>query len=149
MQKALAANSSYIENSSNKYDNIQPQQYHHDSEQMGLHLREEGMHKSNAYEKYEQSAKGSFNNKNERVQRGPYTLQSGAIYEGEWKDEMRDGYGRQVWPDESRYEGYWLNDKANGYGKLFHADGDVYEGEWKDDKANGKGTYTHCNGAKY
>jgi hypothetical protein len=26
--------------------------------------------------------------------RGPYQLESGAIYEGEWKGEMRDGNGK-------------------------------------------------------
>ena len=85
----------------------------------------------------------------ERVKKPPVNLESGAIYEGEWLDNKRDGYGKQIWPDESKYEGNWLNDKANGYGKLFHYDGDIYEGEWQDDKANGKGTYTHANGARY
>lgn len=84
-----------------------------------------------------------------KIPQGPICLPSGAVYEGEWRNELREGFGRQEWPDGSRYEGNWLNDKANGFGKLFHADGDVYEGEWKDDKANGKGTYTHANGARY
>lgn len=85
----------------------------------------------------------------ERIPKGPATLPSGAVYEGEWRIEMRDGYGKQKWPDGSRYEGHWENDKANGFGKLYHADGDIYEGDWKEDKANGKGTYMHANGAKY
>ena len=63
--------------------------------------------------------------------------------------EVRDGRGIQIWLDGSRYEGYWKNNKANGYGRLIHADGDVYEGEWKDDKADGYGTYFHSDGAKY
>ena len=54
----------------------------------------------------------------------------------------------QTWPDNSRYEGFWKDDKADGFGKLIHADGDVYEGEWKDDKANGEGVYIHANGTR-
>lgn len=63
--------------------------------------------------------------------------------------EIRDGRGIQVWQDGSRYEGYWKNNKANGFGRLIHADGDVYEGEWRDDKAHGKGIYTHVDGSRY
>ena len=46
---------------------------------------------------------------------------------------MREGKGRQIWPDGSMYEGWWRDNKANGKGRLIHADGDVYEGEWLDD----------------
>lgn len=84
-----------------------------------------------------------------RVMKGPVTLESEAVYEGEWLNELRDGMGKQRWPDGSLYEGMWVQGKANGHGKLYHADGDIYEGEWLDDKANGFGTYTHANGAKY
>lgn len=30
---------------------------------------------------------------NVREKRAPYTFKSGAIYSGEWKGHMRDGYG--------------------------------------------------------
>jgi hypothetical protein len=84
-------------------------------------------------------------NSDARFKRPAVTLHNGAVYTGEWRGEMRDGYGMQLWPDGSRYEGDWQNDKANGIGKLYHADGDVYEGMWKDDKAHGKGKYIHSN----
>lgn len=45
------------------------------------------------------------NNTNLRVTRPPETLESGAIYEGEWLMGKRDGYGKQDWLDGSRYEG--------------------------------------------
>ena len=77
------------------------------------------------------------------------TLENGAIYSGQWKNGMRDGYGIQSWVDSSKYEGDWREDKANGFGKLIHADGDIYEGDWLNDKANGKGIYIHANGARY
>ena len=53
------------------------------------------------------------------------------------------------WQDGSIYEGYWKDNMANGYGRLIHSDGDVYEGEWNNDKAEGQGTYYHSDGAKY
>lgn len=98
-----------------------------------------GYENSNNDRNHDQSYNGGGfeQNTDERVKKAPITLPTGAVYEGEWKNEMRDGYGKQEWPDGSRYEGYWLNDKANGIGKLLHADGDIYEGEWRDDKANG------------
>jgi len=39
------------------------------------------------------------------------------------------------------YEGEWKDDQKNGYGIYIHANGDVYEGEWRDGKRHGYGTY--------
>ena len=84
------------------------------------------------------------------ITRGPYELDNGAIYKGQWtKDGLRQGKGIQIWQDGSKYEGYWANDMANDKGRLIHADGDIYEGEWFNDKAHGRGTYIHIDGAKY
>ena len=82
------------------------------------------------------------------IKRGPYELDNGAVYEGQWtKEGLREGRGLQVWKDGSKYEGYWRDDMANGYGRLIHSDGDVYEGEWVNDKAHGRGKYIHMDGA--
>mmetsp|Transcript_27185 Transcript_27185/g.27056 ORF Transcript_27185/g.27056 Transcript_27185/m.27056 type:complete len:172 (+) Transcript_27185:57-572(+) len=68
---------------------------------------------------------------NDLIDRGPYELDNGAIYKGQWSREgLRYGRGIQIWVDGSKYEGYWRGDMANGMGRLIHADGDVYEGEW-------------------
>ena len=40
-----------------------------------------------------------------RVTKGPITMKNGATYTGQWLNNMRDGYGTQLWPDGSRYEG--------------------------------------------
>ena len=40
-----------------------------------------------------------------REVRGPVTLESEAVYEGEWLNGLRDGMGKQKWPDGSLYEG--------------------------------------------
>ena len=59
---------------------------------------------------------------------GPIELENGAIYIGQWKNNLRNGRGQQIWSDGSIYQGYWRNDKANGKGRLIHSDGDFYEG---------------------
>lgn len=79
----------------------------------------------------------------------PKEIETGVIYQGEWVDDRREGYGRQIWKDGSVYEGDWRDNKANGEGRLIHSSGDVYEGLWVDDKAEGQGMYLHQDGASY
>lgn len=40
-----------------------------------------------------------------REVKNPIHLDSGAVYEGEWLNNVRDGEGKQEWLDGSRYEG--------------------------------------------
>ena len=44
---------------------------------------------------------------------------NGAKYEGQWKDDLQDGYGIETWSDGSRYEGYYKESKKHGEGILF------------------------------
>ena len=87
----------------------------------------------------------------EREQRPMVRLANGSSYLGEWRvgSQVREGRGVQVWPDGSLYEGYWKGNKANIYGRLLHKDGDIYQGEWLDDKAHGFGFYFHQDGSLY
>ena len=78
--------------------------------------------------------------------RPTFEYKSGATYEGEWRGEVREGFGIQTWPDGARYQGEWKQNKANGKGIFYHIDGDKFEGEWYDDKANGYGVYVHAKG---
>jgi hypothetical protein len=72
------------------------------------------------------------------------TLPNGAKYigiygsrgVGQWKGEMRHGFGIQTWPDGAKYEGQWRNNKAHGKGMFYHVEGDVYDGEWVEDKVS-------------
>ena len=34
-----------------------------------------------------------------------HTYKTGAIFEGEWNGHNREGYGMQLWSDETKYEG--------------------------------------------
>lgn len=58
----------------------------------------------------------------------------------------KHGKGKQIWKDGAVYEGDWRNDMAEGTGRFNHANGDVYTGEFYRDKAYGYGTYVHANG---
>ena len=40
----------------------------------------------------------------------------GKVYDGEWKNDMREGRGIETWPDGERFEGYFINDLRNGKG---------------------------------
>ena len=42
------------------------------------------------------------------IEKGPYQLDNGAVYIGQWnKEGQRKGKGKQIWSDGSVYEGYW------------------------------------------
>lgn len=47
------------------------------------------------------------------------------------------------------YDGEWLNDKKKGFGTYTYVDGDKYEGSWDNDKKNGQGVFTFANGQIY
>ena len=70
-----------------------------------------------------------------------FTFKTGSVYTGEWKGNLRDGKGQQVWTDQAMYNGEWKDDHANGQGKFYHTNGEIYDGAWKNDKANGFGEF--------
>ena len=49
--------------------------------------------------------------------------------------------------DGSRYVGEFRNDVRHGFGTFISSDGSRYVGEWKNDKKHGKGTYTLTDGS--
>jgi hypothetical protein len=77
------------------------------------------------------------------------TYADGNIYEGEWKDDKRNGRGKYTKVNGNVYEGEWKDDKRSGRGKYTKANGKIYEGEWKDDKRNGRGKLTYASGEVY
>lgn len=56
------------------------------------------------------------------------------IYEGQFQDDIYNGYGRFIYGNGNYYLGYWLDGKRNGYGKLVDTNGRVYEGTWQNSK---------------
>ena len=58
----------------------------------------------------------------------------GSRYEGDFKENMRNGYGIYILPDKSVYNGQWRENMMNGRGVFTWPDHSVYDGEWKDGK---------------
>ena len=47
---------------------------------------------------------------------GEYTYANGDKYDGEWKDNKKDGKGILSCANGDKYDGNWANDKRNGEG---------------------------------
>ncbi|CAD8080524.1 unnamed protein product [Paramecium sonneborni] len=60
-----------------------------------------------------------------------FHMETCEIYEGDIVNGIRNGKGRQIWPD-----GNFINDMADGKGILVNSEGNVYEGEWLEDEAS-------------
>jgi len=81
---------------------------------------------------------------------GIYTLPDGSIYDGEWRENNPNGWGLFRWPDGSEYQGPWKDGKRNGTnGILIAADGFRYEGAWANNAMEGIGVATYPNGQIY
>merc|ERR1719316_2606460 len=65
-------------------------------------------------------------------------------YEGDYKENMKDGSGRMEYPDGGIYEGSWKFDKRHGDGAYWFPNGDIYSGEWKFGSKHGRGTFIHA-----
>jgi hypothetical protein len=48
----------------------------------------------------------------EKEFRGRKEIDNGAVYFGEWLDNMRHGKGVLLWKDGSKYEGYFKNNQV-------------------------------------
>ena len=52
-----------------------------------------------------------------------------------------DGKGIFTWPDGRRFEGEYKEDKKEGYGELEWNKGKKYKGNWKNGKQHGEGYF--------
>ena len=76
-------------------------------------------------------------NNGKKYGKGTMTYSNGANkYEGDWKDDKKNGQGTYIFPDGEKYEGEFNDDNFNGQGTYTFPDGEKYEGDWKDDKKN-------------
>mmetsp|Transcript_25910 Transcript_25910/g.31449 ORF Transcript_25910/g.31449 Transcript_25910/m.31449 type:complete len:211 (+) Transcript_25910:102-734(+) len=76
-----------------------------------------------------------------RTGKGKYTFANGAVFEGDYVDNVKTGSGTMTYPDGSSYTGGWVSDKKEGEGVYKYASGDVYKGGFKADKKDGDGSY--------
>ena len=71
-------------------------------------------------------------------------------YEGEYKNEKREGYGKYIWENGEYYIGQWLNDKENGKGIIYYKNGNIkYDGDFVNGKYEGNGILIDENGEYY
>ncbi|XP_059808153.1 MORN repeat-containing protein 1-like isoform X1 [Hypanus sabinus] len=72
-------------------------------------------------------------------------------YIGEVKHQLRNGFGRYVYPNSFfQYEGEWKDGKKHGHGKFLMKDGSYYEGEFVNGEIEGNGfRYWASSGNEY
>ena len=75
--------------------------------------------------------------------------QAAPVYEGNWKDNQRDGYGTYKWNVGDSYEGEWKDNKFNGQGTLIQTDGTKYKGGFVNGMEEGSGIQEDKNGNRY
>ena len=73
----------------------------------------------------------------------------GDIYEGEFKNNIKEGIGTYRWEDGASYMGYFKNNQLNGYGYINFANGNSYVGEFNDGYLSGWGEFTWEDGKCY
>ena len=80
--------------------------------------------------------------------KGVYKFSNGDIYDGDWKNDVRDAQGTQIYVNGDIYNGKWKDDMKNGQGTFTYINGDIYTGEFLNDKKNGQGIFTFANTKK-
>ena len=70
------------------------------------------------------------------------------MYEGEFKDNMMEGFGFYLFADGKTYEGFYLNDKKHGYGVYTWVSSKKYSGWWSNGKQDGLGMLIKKDGNK-
>ena len=80
--------------------------------------------------------------------KGKMQYKSG-VYEGDWKEGLRHGFGKFTWSNGDTYSGLWDNDKRHGQGTYIWNDGSKYIGNYSHGIRSGYGLYYYTNGTIY
>ena len=72
---------------------------------------------------------------------GIYHFKNGRIYKGQFKNNNIDGYGEFTWPEGKKYYGFYKNDKKDGFGIYYWPGGKFFVGFFKDEKQHGISKY--------
>lgn len=78
---------------------------------------------------------------------GVMRCKDGSIYNGQWKQDKRDGHGTLFF-DGGVFEGQWLRGGAHGEGKVSFKNGDAFEGHYAENKKCGPGIYRWKDGSQ-
>lgn len=84
---------------------------------------------------------------NQRTGKGKCVFPKGSVYDGEWLNDEKHGFGKYTLPSTSpmeSYEGQFTNGKLNGSGNIIYRNGTTFTGEFANDniKAKSKGAIT-------
>ena len=66
--------------------------------------------------------------------KGTYYCANGEIYNGDWVNGKRTGYGLYNWPNGDQYNGQFKHNKMHGSGKMTYANGKVKNGRWSNNE---------------
>ena len=76
---------------------------------------------------------------------------SSALYWGSFDNNLRNGTGCILYPNNDCYNGSWIDDQMSGYGVYYFGGqntGEYYDGFWENNMMNGEGTYV-INGTPF
>jgi hypothetical protein len=76
-------------------------------------------------------------------------FKSGAVAEGNAKNDQMHGYATMTWTSGAVYMGDWIRGKRDGFGIFRSEKGVEYIGQWRGGKKEGWGQLTHPNGEEY
>ena len=66
--------------------------------------------------------------------RGVYLGPNKQEYEGEYRMDVREGFGTFKWANGMKYVGEWKDNKRSGKGSIHYVNGTQREGLWADDR---------------
>ncbi|XP_067634980.1 MORN repeat-containing protein 3-like [Eurosta solidaginis] len=73
---------------------------------------------------------------------------AGRLYIGEWRDDMKWGEGKQFF-DNGVYYGWWERNRRHGPGVMWYNNDSIYIGQWAADVKHGVGVFFYANGNRY
>ena len=66
---------------------------------------------------------------------GRFEWPDGRVYNGNYKDDKKDGEGEYEWPDGRKYKGFWKNGKQHGEGFFYVPKKNIWKkGIWENGK---------------
>ena len=86
--------------------------------------------------------------KNNILNEGNIYYEDGAEYKGKIKNYLREGHGKYI-SDSEIYDGDWKEDQKDGKGEIEYKDGTKYQGDFKNNKFSGKGEIQWKDGTYY
>ena len=70
-------------------------------------------------------------------------------YEGDWEDDLMQGYGTYRYISGAVYTGQWSQGRQEGKGAIKYPDGSSYEGTWLKNQMHGEGCYVDAEGIRW